>query len=512
MKINPNKLWILVIALGWTFDFLFWKQPPGLNFAIFTTLCVGAALYLLLSEGNRPHPLTLYLIPPFGFFAVVTFLRAEPMTTFLAYTITLLLMTLLSVSYLGGRWMRYSILDYIGRAVGLIGSLVARPVIFGADARKARVEAGLPPPKFNLWPVARGLLIALPVVAVFASLLASADVIFEQRLDEFIELFKLEKLPEYIFRLVYIMMIAYGLAGAVLHAAYESKDESLAGRERSILPPFLGFIESGIILGSVVILFAAFVAVQFQYFFGGNANIHLEGYTYSEYARRGFGELVTVAFFALLLLFTLSSVTRRETEPQRRIFSGLGVTVVALLMVMLVSAYQRLNLYEAVYGFSRLRTYTHVFLVWLGLLLLATIVLEILRREQWFTFAALAASLGFVSSLAILNVDGFIVRQNIQREVVGSALGEVDRVDLDAGYFMNLSDDAIPALADTYHESEIAAEVKEKVGAALACIRQQRSLDQRERTWKSFHYARFRADRVLESMETELDRFKIKDG
>ena len=85
-------------------------------------------------------------------------------------------------------------------------------------------------------------------------------------------------------------------------------------------------------------------------------------------------------------------------------------------------------------------------------------------------------------------------------------------MDLDAGYFMNLSDDAIPALEDTYHESEIAAEVKEKVGAALACIRQQRSLDQRERTWKSFHYARFRADRVLESMETELDRFKIKDG
>jgi hypothetical protein len=50
-------------------------------------------------------------------------------------------------------------------------------------------------------PIVRGIVIALPIVAIFASLLASADVVFGQRLDDFIELFKLEDLPEYIFRL-----------------------------------------------------------------------------------------------------------------------------------------------------------------------------------------------------------------------------------------------------------------------------------------------------------------------
>jgi hypothetical protein len=86
MKTNPNKLWILVFALGWLFDFLFWKMKPGVNFAIFATACLVVAFHLLLSDGLRPNRASLGLLPLFGFFAAVTFIRAEPMTTFLAYT------------------------------------------------------------------------------------------------------------------------------------------------------------------------------------------------------------------------------------------------------------------------------------------------------------------------------------------------------------------------------------------------------------------------------------------
>jgi hypothetical protein len=389
--------------------------------------------------------------------------------------------------------------------------MLIRPITFSADVRKTQAEAGIQPSKFNLWPILRGVLFALPVVAVFASLLSSADVVFGQRLEDLIRLLRLENLPEYILRLVYILMVGYALAGAVLHAASESREEKLVGEDKPILPHFLGFPESAIVLGSVVVLFAGFVVIQFQYFFGGNANITIEGYTYSEYARRGFGELVTVAFFALLMLLTLSGVTRRETERQRRVFSGLGVALVSLLLVMLSSAYQRLSLYEAVYGFSRLRTYTHVFLVWIGLLLVATIVLEILRRERMFAFASLIASLGFAISLPILNVDAFIVSQNIRRELTGVALQEKDRVDLDTHYFLQLSDDAIPTLVDVYQGKSLSESVREQVGASLACIRYQRGPDERERSWQSFHLARLKAGQALDSVETDLDRYEVID-
>ena len=33
---NPNLLWFSALLLGWLFDFLFWGQQIGVNFAIFT--------------------------------------------------------------------------------------------------------------------------------------------------------------------------------------------------------------------------------------------------------------------------------------------------------------------------------------------------------------------------------------------------------------------------------------------------------------------------------------------
>lgn len=509
MKTNPNKLWIAVLVLGWLFDFLFWKKAPGVNFAIFWTACLIGGFYFLLGEGLRPHRAALSLIPLFGFFAAVSFIRAEPMTTFLAYTFTMFTLTIFAGTYLGGRWVKYTIVDYVNKTLSLMGSMLARPIGFSAEARKAREEAGIQPSKYNFMPILRGLVIALPIVAIFASLLASADVVFNQRLDNFIELFKLEKLPEYIFRMIYIVVIGYALAGVFLHAAAVSTDEKLTGEEKPFIPPFLGFIESSIVLGSVVALFAAFVVIQFQYFFGGATNINVEGYTYAEYARRGFGELVAVAFFALMMLLTLSGVTKRETEAQRKIYSGLGVALVVLLLVMLVSAYQRLNLYEAAYGFSRLRTYTHVFLVWIGLLLITTIVLEILRKERMFAFAMLIASFGFAASLPILNVDAFIVNQNIRRELKGTAVE-----DLDSQYFIQLSDDAVPPLVNALRSPSLPDSVHQKVTAALACIRYQRDLsrDGREYPWQSFHLSRLNADTALRSVRTEIDAFEIDES
>ena len=140
MKNKPNQLWIIVIVLGWLFDFLFWKHTPGVNFAIFWTACLIAGFYLLLSNGHRPHRNTLLLLPLFGFFAAVTFIRAEPMTSFLAYTFTMFVLTIFTVTYLGGQWFQYSLADYAGKFLALVGSLFIRPITFTNEARKAQEE------------------------------------------------------------------------------------------------------------------------------------------------------------------------------------------------------------------------------------------------------------------------------------------------------------------------------------------------------------------------------------
>jgi hypothetical protein len=509
MKANSNRFWTIVILLGWAFDFLFWKKPIGINFAIYTTLCLGTGILLLRADSLRFSRQSGMLLLPIAFLAAMTFIRLEPVTVFLSVSAALFLMGILALTYVRGEWIRYSLLDYIFGYLRLFGSMIARPLGFATQVRREQPSLS-PKRSAYLWPVVRGVVIALPITAIFASLLSSADPIFAKRFGDFIDLFNIDNLPEYIFRFVYILIFAYALAGAFLHAA-EKSDEKI--EEKTWITPFLGFTEAAIVLGSLTVLFVLFVVIQFQYFFGGQANISIEGYTFSKYARKGFGELVAVAFFSLLLLLGLGAITSRPTETQRRIFSGFGAGLVGLVIVILVSAYQRLVLYETAYGFSRLRTYTHVFMIWLGLLLAGVVVLEMLRRERAIGLAMVLASLGFVISLNILNVDAFIVKQNIQRELRGAAGKPSTQglVDLDVQYFLDLSDDAVPSLVSAFRSKSLPKPVKEKVGASLACIRYTRGLDQRKLPWQSFHFSRFYADRAFAEVEGALDTYKIID-
>jgi hypothetical protein len=506
MQKHPNRLWITALLIGWIFDFLFWKHTPGISFAIYAVVTLAGGFILLWLDGIRPAGKTLILLPFILFFAAMTFIRMEPMSAFLAHAFTLFLMAGLAVTYRGGQWMRYSVADYFARGFDLLASAFIRPVTFAAESQRLKREAASGEEKRPnpIWPVVRGLLFAIPVVVFFTALLSSADLVFAQGLNDLVKLFSLENFSEYVFRAIYIVILAYILAGMYLHAASRSGDEKLLGLEKPVVSRFLGFTEASIVLGSVVLLFAAFVIVQFRYFFGGQANINLSGYTFAEYARRGFGELVTVAFFALLLFLGLSTVTRRETAGRQKVFSALGITLVALVAVMLVSAYQRLVLYETAYGFTRLRTYTHVFIIWVAILLACVVLLDLLQRQRAFALAVLLASLGFGLSLTLLNVDGFIFQRNVQRFELGQ--------DLDVGYLASLSSDAIPAMVDLYQSPAAAATTRDRIGAALACIQSQADSRQRGDTaWQSFHFSTYRADASLRLVADKLKTYTIKN-
>ena len=497
MNKHPARFWIVVLALGWMFDFLFWGQTPGINFAIFMTLSLLGGFGLLLLAGLKPALRSLGLIVPFAFFAVMTFDRQEPLTLFLAYTFTLVSMGILAVTYLGGRWVQYGLPDYAVKAMLLIGSMFAAPIQFFFQVRKEQAEQAETKRKLPVWPIVRGLLIALPIVACFATLLASADVVFGQKISDFFGLFDAGKIGDYFWQLFFILVCAYLLAGAFLHTASRSGDEKLLGEDKPIVPPFFGFAESAIVLGSVILLFFLFVIVQFQYFFGGNANIGVQGYTYSQYARSGFNELVTVAFFSLLMILGLSTITKRENNFQRRVYSGLSVALVGLVLVILTSAYQRLALAIDWHGFSRLRVYPRVFLIWVGILLVAVVVLELFHRERYFAFAALVASIGFAVSLSLINVDDTIVRQNVLRASQG--------IHFNPSYLATLSLDAVPALADEFTDPALSTPVHEGIGAALVCqINSNMAPAAAGADWRSFNLTRWNADQAVARVHDQL--------
>lgn len=495
-------LWTTVLVLGWLFDFLFWGHAPGINFGIYAVLCLLGGSLVLILNGYSPSRKTIPLLVPILFFAFMTFIRQEPLSIFLSLVFTLGLMSLLAVTWIGGQWIQFGLADYVLNILKLALSMIARPLTFLAEVKKtapaeSRAASGSRAKRF--WAIFRGVLIAIPIIVIFAALLSSADLVFAQRVQDFTRLFRLENLPQYIFRCIYIAIVAYALAGVYLHAAQKSNGENLLGLNKPLVTPFLGFTEATIVLGGVVILFSLFAAVQFRYFFGGLTNIGIQGFTYAEYARRGFSELVAVSFFSLLLFLGLSAIVKREGTTQRWVFSGLGVGMVALVGVMLLSAFQRMLLYEAAYGFSRLRIYTHVFMIWLAILLVGVVVLELIRRERTFALAILLSSIGFAATLVLINVDATIVRQNVARTSNGNGL--------DVAYLASLSTDSIPALVTEFQDPTLLKVTHEAVGAALVCYSQNSTIGS-DNNWRGFTLSSWQAVRALKRIQNQLDQYQ----
>lgn len=511
---HTARLGLAAALVAWSFDQLFWEKPPGISFPIFVLICLGAGAYQTWTEGLRPAPASYLLLVPIMFFAGMSFLRREPFSLLVSYGLALGFLALLSMTWLGGGWWAYNLRDYAANALRWVGSILVKPATsFLSRTRQfpdapASPEGEVRPPRWRsgqaqaFLSVIGGLALALPVVALLGSLLASADPVFSEQITTLFRLLSLETIGEYLFRAWYIGLGAYAVSGVFLYALTASREERLTRPEvSSLFPPFLGWIPAVTLLICVDLLFIFFVAVQFRYFFGGGANINLAGFTYAEYARRGFAELVVVACLSLLLLLGLSQLAKREGLTAKRVYSALGVVLVGLVAVILVSAFQRLLLYEAAYGFTRLRAYTHVFMIWLGVLLVAVALLEVFGRLRYLALALIAVVLGFGASLALLNVDAFIARQNVAR----AARGEV----LDPAYLVGLSEDADPALFGEFDSPAHSAELHEQLAAALACRREIVTLRLAGNSWPSFHWSENRSLALFRSHAGQLDAYPV---
>lgn len=469
----------LCFVLAWFFDYFFWGKVVGVSFPLFTILLVAAGLWMAWRNGLRPARNALWLLVPIAFLALVSVFRTEPLTLFTSRALVVVLLGVFALSFLGGQWTQYGFADYIAKLLGLIPNGLTILRESGKPTGK-KTEKG-----FNLRslaPVARGLLLALPLLWFLTVLLSSADPFFSQWFGDLFNFMKIDNAGEYVWRGLIIFVLGYCFAGIYMYAFVQSKNQTLFDQKQPVLAvPRLGFGEALTMLTSVNLLFAAFVVVQFRYFFGGLANIveGPSGMTFAEYARRGFGELVVVAITALLFFVVLSSISLRKAGSQRTWFSGLGIGLFVLVAVILVSSFERLLLLEQAYGFTRLRTYPHVFMIWLGILLLAIVVLELVQRQRAFALAVLFVVVGFTASLAVLNVDGFIVRSNIAK--VGWGVG------LDFRYLGSLSDDAVPSLAQAYRAAVDLGDAShaEQIAMALTCHFARRG-ETHSRPWQSW--------------------------
>ncbi len=457
--LDALRLATIAAGLGILAAFALIWRPVGLNVAILTLATVIALLALAALERVRPALRGVWLVAPLLFFSLAVAWRANPLVQFLNVAVTCGLAVLLAKVFTTPDLFTKGVGGYITLA---FGGLIESGLLYSGEAlvaatRQSRTQSRSP----WVWAVARGLFLATPIVLVLTALLTVADLAFSQSVRDVLRALGLDDLGLVTARVVFAVGAGWTALGLLTLALRRSATSSDVGKARTW--SILGFTEVAVILVSVNALFLAFGLYQARYLFGGEANITTAGFTYAEYARRGFGELVLVALIVLALGLALHRTARLSTVIASIGFKALTVLLVLQTGVLLASAFTRMRLYEEAYGFTELRVLTQVFMIWLAGLLVAYAVTVLLDRPRLIALGALLASLGFVATLDVINLDGLIARENIARDMIQTVTAdEPDRRysgDLDYVYVLSLSDDAVPELAPllTHPDPEVRA-------------------------------------------------------
>lgn len=317
----------------------------------------------------------------------------------------------------------------------------------------------------------RAGMILLPLLLIFSYLFAAADAVFERHTSYLLG-WLAEDLIQHAIRFCFFAWMATGLV-SVLNCS----KPSTPGRAFPLKP---GPVEVNIVLGGLTLLFGVFVMLQLPYLFGGrNVIEQTTGLTLAEYARRGFFELLAVAGLALSILYVFAGSCANQTR-----FRILAFIMIGCVLLMQASAVQRLLIYVAAFGLTFDRVIAFTVLLWLCTVLLLFAGTVLRSRPRGFLYSGICAGVFLAVLCTALNPAALVTRVNVNHALnTGRAL--------DHAYLLRLGPDAVPALLESVEE------LPQTQQCFIATSLAGRRYHDPQRDWRSFNWARWRADKAL---------------
>jgi uncharacterized protein DUF4153 len=398
-----NRPALVVLAAGALAATVLLGHPLGLGLSV-------VAIAVLAAAAPRRDPWSIaFWLAAAALVAVATVRAAD----WLVWTCVLTATALASLAAAGGAGWRPVFLGLVRvaeRPAGATVVLRAPLVVSPRDGWRHTLRAAA---------------ILVLVLAVFVPLLTSADAAFADIVDAVVPV---EEINRPIVRgLIWLAVIVVG--GALLQAGRDGPARPGPARSER-----LARLEWAVPLTALVLLFAAFVALQVTTLFAGHDYVlRTTGLTYAEYAREGFVQLMVAAALTLAVIAAAVHWAR-----DGRLLRALLGALCALTLVMLASALERLHLYEQAYGYTQARVIADAVILWLAGLFVLVLAAGAFRRGGWLPRAVVALSAAAMLAFAISDPDRRIADRNVDRY---ERTGRIDATVLSV-----LSEDAAPAL------------------------------------------------------------------
>ncbi len=479
----------LSFALGIIFNFLFFYQHMGISVFVFALVFLASIFWFGFREKSYVQK-NWWLVILILFFALMPSVRANEFLNFLNICAVLGLFMLLAQELTGTSILLMKFRDYLTLLFRvpfrmLRGAWMTLAVLGNIPGQHRHTDIWLR--------VLKGALMAVPILIFFGVLFSGADFAFSQFLEKLIHL---PILPEYLREYIMLFLPVCLLALAFLsYLFFPQPTRTLAALEpkNATAPPERG-IETMVFLGLISALFAVFIGFQITYLFGGEAHIVNAGFTYAEYARNGFGELLVVGIFSLLILLAAEKYVGLTSRSDRR-FLIPALILIAEVAMVIISALKRLSLYIDAYGMTTSRFYAATFVFWL-LVLFIVLTIKLIRSkpESFFASSSLITVALFLVGINVSNPDAFIAQTNMRKyERTGT---------IDLSHMSILSVDAEPWKIALYKKLE--GEEKDRMRRSLeydrdSFLRSSQHASASGSHWQGANLARTQAWKMLQN-------------
>ncbi|MFA4886568.1 MAG: DUF4173 domain-containing protein, partial [Desulfotomaculaceae bacterium] len=206
--------------------------------------------------------------------------------------------------------------------------------------------------------IATGLLICVPILLIVLPLLSSADMIFNHYLINVSRIWELVDLRPAANQSLIILFVFVCLYGYIWSFRVKPPTAEI---EKATKKGFLDPVTLLTILFVINLVYLLFSIIQFSYLYGGQNYSLPAGFTYAEYARRGFFELVAVAIINLSILLSSIHYVDKKNQRANTIVRCCLSLLVLFSLNMLFSAHFKMSLYEEACGLTYLRIFVHYF-------------------------------------------------------------------------------------------------------------------------------------------------------
>ncbi len=296
--------------------------------------------------------------------------------------------------------------------------------------------------KSNILAILLGLCIALPLLFVVVALLASADALFSNTIENTFEfIYKFDYIWD-LFAITWMMLCSVWLFYTVIKGLYKKGVEVEANKNAGFNPIIAITFTSML---SIVYLF--FSVIQIFGLFMGKMTLP-ENYTYAEYAHEGFYQLLAVSIMNLILV-TLCQRLFKENLVLKILLVIVGLCT----YIMIASSAFRMIMYIGAYHLTFLRVFVLWFLVVISLWLAYLLTSLIYEKLPVFNMCMVTVTVLYIA-FAFANPDYQIARYDLAFMQTGEEHVSSGRYEYgeSMSYYLTaeISMDAVPAFEGNY--------------------------------------------------------------